>query len=30
VYEYRASLKAKRNAAVMTLWVTLGPIPDYG
>jgi hypothetical protein len=25
---YSTSLKAKRKAAVMALWVTLGAIPD--
>lgn len=27
VMAYRASLKANKNAAVMTLWVTFGPMP---
>lgn len=27
-YSYRASLKAKRNAAVKTLWTTFAPIPS--
>lgn len=29
IISYSTSLNAKRNAAVMALWVTLGPIP-YG
>lgn len=29
IISYRTSLNAKRNAAVMALWVTFGPIPDY-
>ena len=27
VYAYNTSLNANKKAAVMTLWVTLGPIP---
>lgn len=27
IMSYSTSLKAKRHAAVMALWVTLGPIP---
>ena len=27
VMAYKASLKANKNAAVMTLWVTFGPMP---
>lgn len=29
VMSYKASLNANKKAAVMTLWVTLGPIPVY-
>jgi hypothetical protein len=29
VASYRTSLNANKNAAVSTLWVTFGPIPDY-
>jgi hypothetical protein len=30
IMSYSTSLKAKRHAAVMALWVTLGPIPERG